>query len=240
LVPAPVAVHHGAESRRGCIYPASGSSEHHLHIYLISPTSNKIGYAQTNGQAQSRTMAPYQYQPLDMSKKEIRILHLHSGSREDPIQLSIEHIPFDPSKDDEPFRINQKRLHEIQRALPKDWKIHSTLEGRPIFLCNNGYQPPYTSWQSPISTSNETHSKEVGYGRTGYRIAFEAVSYTWGSAQPLSDVTVMDAQSPCMHIGTCSVGPNLLELLKHLRRPDNTRAMDRCHLYQSGRSCRER
>jgi hypothetical protein len=170
-------------------------------------------------------MAPYQYQPLDMSKKEIRILHLHSGSREDPIQLSIEHIPFDPSKDDEPFRINQKRLHEIQRALPKDWKIHSTLEGRPIFLCNNGYQPPYTSWQSPISTSNETHSKEVEYGRTGYRIAFEAVSYTWGSAQPLSDVTVMDAQSPCMHIGTCSVGPNLLELLKHLRRPDNTRAL---------------
>jgi hypothetical protein len=171
-------------------------------------------------------MALYQYQTLDVSKNEIRILHIHPGSRDDAIRISIEHIPFNPSEDDAPFRVSQRRLKEIQKDLPWGWRVYSTIEGRPIFSYDTENEPHFTSWQSPIPTSDEAHSKEVDYSRTRTFVgAFEAVSYTWGSAQPLSNVTVVDAQSPCMHIGTCSVGPNLLELLKHLRRPANTRAL---------------
>jgi hypothetical protein len=171
-------------------------------------------------------MAPYQYQPLDVSKKEIRILNLHPGSRDDPIRISIEHIPFSPSKDDEPSRISKKRLQKIQNDLPHDWEVYSTLEGRPIFLCCPKDAPVYSSWQSPIATSNEAHSKEADYNRTeSFEGAFEAVSYTWGSAQPISLVTIIDAQSPSTYAATCSVGPNLLEMLSHLRRPETNRAL---------------
>jgi hypothetical protein len=171
-------------------------------------------------------MAPYQYQPLDVSKKEIRILHLPPGSRDDPIHISIEHIPFSPSEEDAPFRISKRRIKEIQKDLPYGWRVFSTIEGRPIFFCRTENEPLYTSWQSPIPTSNEAHSNEADFmDRRNFAGAFEAVSYTWGSARPLSNITIFDVQSPSTYAGTCSVGPNLLEMLIHLRRPETARAL---------------
>jgi hypothetical protein len=171
-------------------------------------------------------MAPYQYRPLDVSKNEIRIIHLCPGSRDDPISLSIEHLPFDPSKIDEPFRISNKSMKEIQQGLPDNWTVFSTLEGRPIFFYNPDGESAHTSWQSPISTSDEAIDEEIeGVDTRISKWPFEAVSYTWGSACPLSHVAIMDAVSPSMYAGSRSVGPNLREMLVHLRRPDTTRTL---------------
>jgi hypothetical protein len=171
-------------------------------------------------------MTKYQYQPLNANKKEIRILHLHPGGRDDPIHISIQHIPFNPSKDHEPFRVSKKRLREIGQALPDSWSVNSTIEGRLIFAYHPKDEALCTSWQSPIPTSNEINSTGVDYTETRkFAGAFEAVSYTWGAVQPLCDVGVLDAQSSSTYAGTCSVGPNLLEMLFHLRRLDTTRAL---------------
>jgi hypothetical protein len=175
---------------------------------------------------QASIMASYQYRPLNADKNEIRVLHLHPGGRHDPIHLSIEHIPFNPSKDDEPLRISKKSMQEIQNGLPDSWTVFSTLEGKPIYLYHPDDESTYTTWQSPVSTLNEAQHKKVENNSVkSFMGTFEAVSYTWGSAQPLSEVTIVDTQSPSMCAGTCSVGPNLLDLLHHLRRPDTTRAL---------------
>jgi hypothetical protein len=171
-------------------------------------------------------MTKYQYQPLNADKREIRILYLHPGGRDDPIHISIQHIPFNPSKDDEPFRVSKTKLREIRQTLPDNWNVYSTIEGRPIFAHHHEEEALCTSWQSPIPTSNEACSKEVDCIETrGFEGAFEAVSYTWGAAQPLCDVGVLDTQTSSTCAGTCSVGPNLLEILIHLRRLDTIRAL---------------
>jgi hypothetical protein len=171
-------------------------------------------------------MVPYQYRPLDVGRKDIRILHLYPGSRDDPIRVSIEHIAFNPSKDDEPLRISKASMRDIQKDLPWDWTVHSTIEGRPIFWCDPGDAPPYASWQSPIPSTSEAHGKDINTARArSFEGAFEAVSYTWGSAQPLTDISIMDAQSPSTWVGTCSVRSNLLDMLIHLRRPEMARAL---------------
>jgi hypothetical protein len=171
-------------------------------------------------------MTPYQYQPLDADKKEIRILQLLPGGRNDPIHISIQHIPFNSSKDDESFRVSKKRLREIRQTLPDDWDVYSTIEGRLIFAHRPKGETLCTSWQSPIPTSNEAGSKNIdNIESRKLKGAFEAISYTWGAAQPLSDVRVVDAQSSSTYVGTCSVGPNLLEILFHLRRLDTVRAL---------------
>ena len=43
-------------------------------------------------------MAPYQYQPLDEAKKEIRLLTLHPGSHESPIIISLKTVVLSKKK----------------------------------------------------------------------------------------------------------------------------------------------
>lgn len=78
-------------------------------------------------------MAPSIYRGLDASKKEIRVLHLQPGGRDDPIRVAIEHVQSDPSEDDEPWKASKQHIQELHRNLPETWAVHRTLEGQPIF-----------------------------------------------------------------------------------------------------------
>jgi hypothetical protein len=171
-------------------------------------------------------MAPYQYRPLDPNHEEIRVLHLQPGHRDDPICLSIEHIPCRSAKDNVPVHFSKEKLREIQDSLPDSWFVYRTVEGRPIYYRWEVDGQCQTSWQSPIAPSNESHDSTIKANKASHSEAiFEAVSYAWGSNYPLSEVTVMHAHSPFLQAGTCSVGPNLFTMLKHLRRPDAVRTL---------------
>jgi hypothetical protein len=77
----------------------------------------------------SRTIVSYQYQPLDVAKKEIRLLHLYPGGHNDPIQLSISHIHFDPEVENELSHNINEKMKEVQKTLPKSWTAYRTLAG---------------------------------------------------------------------------------------------------------------
>jgi hypothetical protein len=171
-------------------------------------------------------MAPYEYQFLDATKNEIRILHLQPGRRDDLIRLSIEHVAFEPSKDNASPRISDERLQRLQADLPDDWCIFRTLEGQAIYFFPSEDERPYSSWKSPNSTHDDAHSteKEVS-SKKRVEPEFEAVSYTWGSSNPLAEIQIIDSQSPATHIGTLNIGPNLHEMLRYLRRLGTARRL---------------
>jgi hypothetical protein len=171
-------------------------------------------------------MAPYQYRPLDTEQEEIRVLHLQPGDRNDPICLSIEHIPCHSAEHNQPMRLSVEKLKTIQNSLPDSFSVFRTLEGRLIYSRWDADGRCQTSWQPPIAYSNESHDIEIDANETADSEAvFEAVSYAWGSNHPLSDVAVTHAHSPLLQAGTCSVGPNLFKMLEYLRKPDTIRTL---------------
>ncbi|KAH7380692.1 heterokaryon incompatibility protein-domain-containing protein [Pyrenochaeta sp. MPI-SDFR-AT-0127] len=166
-------------------------------------------------------MVLYQYQPLDSTLEEIRILHLYPGDRDDPIRISISHVPFQPSEYKESLCLPAQ---SVQDDLPDTWSLYITLEGRAVFLCEPDEGEAYTSWVSPNSSINHSQHRDVEATIT-LGPNFEAVSYTWGSVDVLVDVQVVNAQIPSRPTETIKVGPNLHEMLGHLRQQETSRAL---------------
>jgi hypothetical protein len=170
-------------------------------------------------------MAPYKYQALDPIHDEIRVLHLLPGALNDPIRLSIEHTPFKSSLADEPWLAFDEDLRIAQEALPSNWKAHRTLEGRPIYSCWAEDELAYTTWEPPISTMEELGCYQTPISqREVFKAAFEAVSYTWGFVNPASSINVDIVQSQAPD-ATTTIGSNLLELLRRLRKSTESRTL---------------
>jgi hypothetical protein len=172
-------------------------------------------------------MAPYQYRPLDTSKQEIRILHLQPGGRDDPIRVTIEHVPFIRSKDDEPWRMSNQDMEETQDGLPDNWTIQRTLEGQPMFCCwsSDDDEISHTSWQPPNVMPREQLDYNFGKKRIrGDKAGFEAVSYSWGLGDSAHDIEVVDLHHTESR-GTIIVGPNLYRMLRYLQDPETNRTL---------------
>ncbi|KAF2833421.1 hypothetical protein CC86DRAFT_9574 [Ophiobolus disseminans] len=172
-------------------------------------------------------MAPYQYVPLDANKNQIRILSLLPGSHEDPIRISISQISFDPpERNDQETFLSDERFREIQDKLPETWSAYRTIEGRPIFGCEPDGQPVHISWQPPESASEGAFDEFMNIAeREEFEPAFEAVSYTWGALDTTLAIEVVDTLSPTTTAGTLDVGPNLFEIIHHLRLPEDARTL---------------
>jgi hypothetical protein len=169
-------------------------------------------------------MAPYQYCPLDTSKQEIRVLHLQPGGRDDPIRVTIEHVPFNHCEDEEPGRISEQDLKSLQKILPEEWEIKRTFEGRPLFCCRTkDNELSHTSWQPPHVVPGDYKLEEMQ--TRGVKAGFEAVSYSWGISNHIHDIDVVDEQCATKSRGTTSVGSNLYNMLRYLKDPEVSRPL---------------
>ncbi|KAH7070729.1 heterokaryon incompatibility protein-domain-containing protein [Paraphoma chrysanthemicola] len=154
-------------------------------------------------------MREYQYTPLDTSKGEIRLLEIHPGAFDDPINISIFAVPFAaPQRELVPL----DRLEAIRQSLPPGWSAYETLDDRVIF---DNVSQDITTWDHPdpqaVHPAYENHERasDMAIPR------FEALSYTWGERQPEIELQSINIEKVSM-----KVRPNLLDALKHVRTSD--------------------
>jgi len=167
-------------------------------------------------------MAPYQYQPLDPEKQEIRVLHLHPGAHDDPIRISIEHMPFNNAGyNNGSSSVSSDDLQQWCDSMPANWRADRTPEGRMIFIRYNEYgKVASSSWQPPEPLQQEDfRSSDATSERTNFRQPYDAVSYTWGVADGVFEIEVVDFQSSLLESTTLRISRNLHDMILHLRDP---------------------
>jgi hypothetical protein len=169
-------------------------------------------------------MPPYVYKPL--KPKEIRILHLQAGTHDDPIRLSISHVPLTPREFVESSHIDLERIQQVQKSLPPGWSVHGTLEGRHLFYHEGVGAECISIWEHPTSTpvQNAPDTREA-VTEPAQGSDWEAVSYCWGSLATLVEIHVVESSAYLNSIGTLQVSSNLHELLVGLRHREATRSL---------------
>jgi hypothetical protein len=134
-------------------------------------------------------MIIYQYEPLDLDSKQIRLVELHPGGPDDLIQISILSAPFVFF---EQKRVPEDRLERVQQTLPTDWRVFETLEDYLLYLDSTNLR---TSWHHPDPTVDLTRY-EIGQSALGSaQPVFEALSYTWGPDQGHVTVEVLPSRT---------------------------------------------
>lgn len=165
-------------------------------------------------------MHSFSYLPLDVEKKEIRLLTLYPGAFDDNIQFTISHEPFD---------VDVRKLSEahvaasLQDTLPAGWSAFETIAGRIIYNymeLESGLD--YSSWEHPDSEVIFDKRNDLGGSSDVVIPAFEALSYTWGSLQ--SPETALHCD-PDNQITEFSLGQNLACAFRHLRYMDRPRRL---------------
>jgi hypothetical protein len=165
-------------------------------------------------------MAPYTYSKLNFESQEIRLLTLHPGIFEDPIDISIYHKPF-PTKEYSPPNIFINK--DIEKSLPAGWFAFVTLDDRILYTFDDR-KVPYSSWAHPDphysfnQIENDNHIDK----RNDFEPIFEAFSYTWGSSDDPETAYVHESAHV---ISSLKIGQNLCCALKHLRYPDKPRIL---------------
>lgn len=166
-------------------------------------------------------MVAYIYQPLDPKSQEIRVLHLHPGLRDDPLQISIVHIPFEPADEKYPS-VSKMQMQDLRESLqlPEDWDVESTLEGRLIYIrYDEDGTAVSASWQPPNEAQAETSAERATSQPQDFKPMFEAVSYTWGTDASVLTIEVLNSEPniPATGIATFDISRNLHDMLLQLR-----------------------
>ncbi|OTB03664.1 hypothetical protein M426DRAFT_321590 [Hypoxylon sp. CI-4A] len=121
--------------------------------------------------------------------------------------------------DQKPKRLSPK---EIRNTLPKGWEAFETLEGR-VISWNIG---EYTSWTHldpsiPRDQYDRVDLVEHEHEQQ-FRSRYEALSYTWGSAEHLGIALVEGAEEL---LSSDDDNPEEEEAIRHLRYEDESRVM---------------
>jgi hypothetical protein len=162
-------------------------------------------------------MATYSYSPL--SFEEIRVLELQPGLFRDPIHVSLSHVVLTVSSQQHSVRLS---LVELRKTLPPGWAAWENVEGR-IYFQNESTER--TCWQHPDSDFGQNlYADTEEVDDPEYRPKYEALSYTWGSAEKTDIVYVQQdaAKGPTQYL---EIGQNLASALRHLRHSTTTRTM---------------
>jgi hypothetical protein len=180
-------------------------------------------------------MSPYTYADLD--EKEIRLLTLlPSHNFDDPIRITIDHVPFAVAAT---WENHPKRppLEAIRKTLPKDreigdtwsWDADETLEGRILYSYWNKRDYCISTWTHPtLDESDVPHNDSDPGDRTAFQPTYEALSYTWGSAINPETAYVERQETTNGHIvsqTTLELAQNLAAALRHLRYLDKARIL---------------
>ncbi|RYO91805.1 hypothetical protein DL764_008230 [Monosporascus ibericus] len=162
-------------------------------------------------------MGRYQYNPLNPSTNDIRLVTILPGEVDDPIKVEITHAELvPPAHDNNPKRLS---LKEIRETLPEDWSAHETLEGRVIFWDS---VDSYSTWTHPDPTYSREAYDPVSREDGQPKLRYEALSYTWGSSQSPDTVEVKRSDK---HWQELCVNRNLAEAMRYLRYEDRPRVM---------------
>ncbi|KAF2501347.1 HET-domain-containing protein [Lophium mytilinum] len=160
--------------------------------------------------------APYQYAPLDRETEEIRLIKLLPGRFEDPIRFELCHAPLVVPKE---RPVERMSLREVRETLPPGWGVSETVEGDYIFGSRG-----QNFWEHPvpnIERSRYARPPEMPY--TEYQPRYEALSYTWGSAENPENAYVVAAVSQAVSL--LPVTRNLSVALRYLRYCDKSRML---------------
>lgn len=165
----------------------------------------------------------YEYQNLDKSKNEIRLVTIYPGNHDDPLEIALNHVSLDPLPPQPPPQTLS--LEKLQVLLPPGWTVHQTIEERILFEGPD----KTTTWVHPNPPVSPTACDITLSPFHDIKNAadYEALSYTWGSPS-LSETLVV-------HSGLLSdanpqpsilrIRPNLSEALRYLRLRDEVRVV---------------
>jgi hypothetical protein len=172
-------------------------------------------------------MEEYQYTPLDNTAGEIRLLELHPGLFDDPINISIITKPFVPILQT-PKSSLYHGYDDNSMIVPAPWVCYENLDGYIVYF-NKDEQ--YTTWSHPIN-GNKAWADNL-HSRRSAQLEFEALSYTWNSGDAHSMIEIVPSQrrnfwrrSSFKDVGKClRVGRNLYDALRYLRGLDTRRVL---------------
>jgi hypothetical protein len=181
-------------------------------------------------------MSPYTY--IDLDEKEIRLLTLlPSCNFDDPIQITIAHVPFAVAATWESHP-KKPPLEAIRKTLPKDreigdtwsWDAAETPEGRTLYSYWDDERDYFvTTWTHPTLEENGVPHNDSDLGdRIAFQPTYEALSYAWGSAINPETAYVERQETTNDHIvsqSTLELGQNLATALRHLRYLDKPRVL---------------
>ncbi|KAK7926543.1 heterokaryon incompatibility protein-domain-containing protein [Apiospora marii] len=182
------------------------------------------------------SLEPYVYQPLDVSKSEIRLVTVLPGEHDNPIQITLQHVSLTPLPP-QPLPTVMS-LEEVRATLPEGWYANRSLRDRIMFQRQAG---PRSDWISTWVHPNPDIS-QTAYNTTMHPPAskkgipdFEALSYAWGSLNLTATVFAHDSfEGPTVsqpipvyrpERRLLRVGENLHEALLYLRLPNEPRVM---------------
>ncbi|KAH7142747.1 heterokaryon incompatibility protein-domain-containing protein [Dactylonectria estremocensis] len=159
----------------------------------------------------------YSYQYSKLTDVDVRLLTLLPGQPESGIKITIHHAPLRAP----PERPRQQRTSDdLQKSLPSGWRAEETVEGRFAFW-NEDLN--ITSWAHPdASIIPSLYSSPAD--DASFSPQYEALSYTWGSADNPQTVQVI-SQGDLSEFRTLQIPKNLASALKHLRYPDKARSL---------------
>lgn len=163
---------------------------------------------------------PYEYQPLDESKLEIRLVTILPGDYDDPLEITLHHVSLDPILPQAPSSVLS--LEQLRATLPPGWNAYQTIEERILFEGPD----KTTTWVHPdpnISPTADLHQPHD----TGDVVEYEALSYTWGSLNRSAAIAVYGGLTSTAKPkpSLLRVGANLSEALQYLRLRDEARVI---------------
>ncbi|KAJ4305640.1 hypothetical protein N0V90_001171 [Kalmusia sp. IMI 367209] len=168
-------------------------------------------------------MVIYRYTNLDTTKNEIRLLRLLPGSFNDPIKIQIYTTPLTVPSSESDMRMS---LDELNKTVPKPWGAYKTVHGRYIF---DNHESDQTSWMHPDpSFDSSALGTTFEDPPANYEPKYEALSYTWGSAESPEQAfveTPEDGYAGTRDAVTLPIGRNLASALRHLRYTQTSRTM---------------
>ncbi|KAK7955667.1 HET-domain-containing protein [Apiospora aurea] len=192
-----------------------GPGGHPLHL---APAE-----ASADSASSFENLHPYEYRPLDQSKNEIRLVTIHPGKHDDPIEITLNHVSLNPP----PPRLlpNMLGLTDLQATLPPGWSVHETFRGQVLFKGPD----ESTTWAHP-----DPRIDPATYDVTLISVQhiedtpdYEALSYVWGSmSRPATVVVCGDSISRNdTKLSILHIGESLDEALRYVRSPDERRIM---------------
>ena len=155
----------------------------------------------------------YQYRPLENDQDEIRLVTLLPGEFNDPIRLSIQHVPFNRFDDDSGKKGDRKRVQAIP---PYPWSAEETFDGDILYLNKITNE---TSWTYPRISETLPNVEEAEL-----HPHYEALSYTWGSKDEPEIAYAIDSEhGENEECTTIAIYQNLASAFRHLRNINHIR-----------------
>jgi hypothetical protein len=196
------------------------------HPQTISPKSGVV----KSFLEKTHNRQPYSYSPLSADLEEIRLVTLSPGTSDDPICITINHVPFCIVPRESPLKVVTQ---EHRDSLPPEWNVFITLEGdRFIYEYTNPVDgSEVAQWTHP---NPDAHFDDVEGSSDVEECAkpnYEALSYTWSLSEysqsafyQHSSVIIIRSSSTDSE-SQLNVGKNLALALKYLRYPNKPRTL---------------